>query len=145
MTSYLQGLCLVEGCFLDRSFLLELCESTRRMDTFDIPDTPLNPLTGALPVPDLRRAIHRLQLWASSVKPSAEGHAVPSCEKTQDEYLENLADWCNVGVHSVASTSGTEKQLRIPHGLISHVETLSFIDSYLTRMPLDMPEVSLSC
>lgn len=144
--SYLQALCLAEGRLLDRNFLVDLCEATCRIDAFDMPDSPLNPVTEVLPVPDLRRAIHHLQLWASddsAIKTeSSEIHAVSLCEITRDEHLENLADWTSVHVHPVASANGAEKQSQLPQSLISHVETLSFIDSYLTRMPLDTPEVS---
>jgi hypothetical protein len=137
--SYLQGLCLAEGCLLDRHFLLELCESTRQIDTFDMPDSPQNPLTKSLPVPDLKRAIHHLQLWTPigcAVEPqTAEIHAFSSCTKTRDECLDLAAN-------PTFSASGAEKQMR---GVISHAEILSFIDSYLTRRPLDTPDVSVFC
>ena len=63
-----------------------------------------------------------------------------------DEYLENLADWPNtVRIDPVASADDPEKQLQVLRGLMSHTETLSFIDSYLSRRPLDTTEVSFFC
>lgn len=144
--SYLQGLCLAEGHFVDRNILLQLCESTRRIDAFDVPDSPLNPLTGSLPVPDLRRAIHRLQLWRSvTTATEAEPGNVLTSEMSPDEYLEDLADWDAVRIDPVASKDDLEKQLQVLRGLMSHAETLSFIDSHLSRRPLDTPEVSNFC
>jgi len=142
--SYLQGLCLAESCLFDRNFLLELCESTCQIETFDMPDSLLNPLSGIFPMPDLRRIIHHLQLWASVARPiereAAEVHTFSSCEKTRDEYLDNLADWSSVGSNPFVSANSAEMHLRMLRDIFSHTDTLSFIDSYLTRMPLDTPD-----
>lgn len=108
-----------------------------------MPDSPLNPLNEALPVPDLRRAIHNLQLWISTESTRSEPPQILRFEK--DEYRENLADWNTVLTNSVASVNDAEKELRILRGLISHTETVSFIDSHLSRRPLDTPEVSIVC
>jgi hypothetical protein len=142
--SYLQGLCLAEGHLVDQQSLLQLCESTRRLDVFDMPDSPLNPLTAALPVPDLRRAIHRLQLGISITSTTEpELGRAPDSEKTRDEYLEDLADWSTVRVNPVASTDDVKKQLQTLRGLLSHTETLSLVDSHLNRRPLDTNEVGI--
>ena len=144
--SYLQGLCLAEGRLVDRNILLQLCGFTRRIDVFDMPDSPLNPLTGSLPVPDLRRAIHRLQLWRSiRTATEAEPDNVLTSEMSPDEYLEDLADWEAVRIDPVASEDDLEKQLQVLRGLMRHAETLSFIDSHLSRRPLDATEVSIFC
>jgi len=142
--SYLQCLCLAEGHFVDQSILLQLCESTRHIDAFDMPDSLLNPLTGYIPVPDLRWAIHRLQLWKSATE--AEPGNVITSEMSPDEYLEDLADWPQaVRIDPVASEDNPKKQLQVLRGLMSHVETLSFIDSHLSRRPLDATGVSIFC
>jgi hypothetical protein len=109
------------------------------MDVFDMPDWPLNPFTGALPVPDLRRAIHRLQLWVSTASTEPEPSEVPDLQQMKDEHLEELADWNTVG-HDPADDAA--KQLEVLRDLLSHTETLSFIDSRLTRKSTDTTEVS---
>jgi hypothetical protein len=146
--SYLQGLCLADGHLVDRNFLLDLCESTRQINSFDMPDSLLNPLTGTLPVPDLRRAIHHLQLWVSTIPATkSEPAQVLRPEKTEDEYLEDFADW-NTALVTPVDVHDAEKQLRVLRGLMSHTETLSFTDGHLSRRPLDTREVrssSMNC
>lgn len=144
--SYLQSICLAEGSLVDRSSLIDLCESTHHTNDFDTPDAPLNPLTARLPVPDLRRAIHCLQL-GSSLSATSEpnkAHGVSPAEKRRTEYLENLTDWSTAQVAAVLPTTDAQEHLRVLCRLIAHTDTMSFADSHLTRMPLDTSDVSTS-
>lgn len=142
--SYLQSICLAEGCLVDRTPLIELCESTHHTSDFDMPDAPLNPFTARLPVPDLRRAIHRLQLESSLavMSDSNEMHSVLSAETTRTEYMENVADWATAQVAAVSPATGLQERSRVLCRLITHTDTMSFVDSHLTRMPLDTSDVS---
>ncbi|KII95183.1 hypothetical protein PLICRDRAFT_34020 [Plicaturopsis crispa FD-325 SS-3] len=132
--SYLQGMCAAEGSFPDRDALVRLYETTAQLHTIDLPDVPLHPHTETLPKPDLRRAIHQLQLWCSN-----RGHAI-GYDTTDDRSLEDMAEW---GTHPNVKAPGAadrDLSIRALDRLAAHTELASFVDRHLVRRPLDAPE-----
>ena len=136
MASYLQAVCLAEKRPVERSFLTELAESTQPVDFLDIPDMPVNPLTRPFPGHDLRSTLHELQFLSST--PVACSTRV----KTPQERREDLADWSAIDLSTAQDDPGSFALLR---RMERHVDAVSYIDSFLTRDPLDTPEVRNIC
>lgn len=142
--SYLQGLCCAEGYLVERRSLLQLYESTYELSSIDLPDNPALPGSGYLPVPDLRRAIHNLQLWCPTNETHTQVGYTRQYKELHQDPFEELANW-------VCSTSGGDcpaEGLRENKGLTrewgthrshqhsaSYAELTSFVDSHLIRGP----------
>jgi len=113
--SYLYGLCMAEGYRPDRDSLVQLYESADDPSGFIIEPTARSP--------DLRRAIHALQLWCPSI------HGVPP-----DEYPRaHLWEYSTEDAHSLRRSE------------VSHAELASFMDSHLTRNGKNTFEVCSHC
>jgi hypothetical protein len=128
--SYLQLICMAQGHLVEFELLRQLYDTTHCLSSIDIPDEPLNPRTEGLPSKDLRRAIHSLQLYCSV------DNEFPESLKSRDDAMGRtlLAD--NISIIDA------EKQTRVLSDLYQHTDRLSFMDAFLSRPPLDSPEVS---
>lgn len=115
-TSYLHGLCVAEGYFPDRDYLAGLYESADDPFRLSVESTSRSP--------DLRRAIHSLQLWCPA------RHGVPPHEYPQTHLWEYL----------IADTTDS-----IRRSEASHAELVSFVDGHLTRNGIDASEVCSHC
>lgn len=142
--TYMQIMCLAEGRLFDHQSLIHLYESTNDLCPVDLPDAPIHPLSEGLPLPDLRKCIHRLQLHFSVPSQLPE----PILQSAVS--LEDIADWSSG--EAMGRASGTQflsrdsqEQAQLLRQLQTHTDLASFADCYLVRGPLETPEVSTSC
>jgi hypothetical protein len=135
-TSYLQSLALAEGYLIDRGAVEKLYASTYAACPADIPDVPLHPFSSPLPVPDLRRAIHNLQLRCYRGETGEKGKEPMSLEGL------NTAPPGQLFVGTVAQTDDIQAFRRL-YRTQKHTDTRSFVDAYLLRRPQDVMEVRM--
>src|SRR5436190_19653617 len=79
--SYLRGLCLAEGRFVERDAVMRLYESAQHASSIDHLDAHINAEDSS--VPDLRRTINQLQLSYHQGRSMLD----------REQALEDLADW----------------------------------------------------
>jgi hypothetical protein len=147
VASYLQGLCFLEGYQLDRTSLLQLCNSTYQLEPADVPNSFIPPTSNTSPAPDLRRTINRLQLRCTTT-PLQSGYI--SLWEVEENRIEDLSDWTwaiptdrktSTGssadqIHTAATGMGTEAPS--PRELAAYyADLISFVDSYLMRSTFD--------
>jgi len=144
-TSYLQSLCCAEGHVLEPESIARLYESAYDLNSIDFPDMPTNLMTASLPTPDLRRAIHCLQLWGPIKNHTPRPESFRGLYRRQDSF-EDL-DW-DLRIRTTPSKDEScpepQEQTRALHrSELYHADLMSFADSHLTRSPLDTPDVSI--
>lgn len=124
-TSYLQALCCAEGYLVDRSALSRFYDNPGSLEI-------------DLYTPDLRRAIHNLQLWCPA---NEKGTRAAICYQ-DDEKIEDALpwDWHSIGTES--SDASTRQTYSIDATDAYHAELVSFADCYLLRKFADMPKAS---
>lgn len=133
--SYLQGICLSQGDFIERSELIDLYDSPCDLNPLDIPDDPINPRNVGLPLPDLRRAIHQLQLLCVRVHDQGEQQG------QHPDKIGRLSQWD----HSMAQRDPVAimDAAGVLLEMAAHADLVSFIDCHLTRRPWDRTDVGL--
>ncbi|KAG1754043.1 uncharacterized protein EDB91DRAFT_1043911, partial [Suillus paluster] len=132
--TFLQCLCLTEGCAVPREKLIQLYETTYTTQSMDLPDAPLNPRTEPLPSPDLRRSITQLQLICTDATHEAE---IPQEAQGAAEYRPFLPLTISAETSADVSETSTEELWRWAS---TYTDCVSYTDSYLCRTSLDEHE-----
>jgi len=99
----------------------------------DLPDSPLNPRTDPLPLPDLRRSITQLQLICTD---AIHGATIPRQTHETTEYGLSLP--LTISAQTSANASTTEE---LWQWISNYADFVSYTDSFLCRTSLESCEV----
>ncbi|TFK75906.1 hypothetical protein BDN72DRAFT_874155 [Pluteus cervinus] len=139
--SYLQALCYSEGHQVERESLLSLYELTYEVNPIDLPDAPVISGNGDLPVADLRRTIHWLQMGCVKANNITRTDDMGEWEISQ-EPLEEIMEYGywerdGAGCHEPedeGSGLGRAGEARAAiEQVLVHADLISFADSQLMR------------
>ncbi|KAF8655270.1 hypothetical protein AX16_003171 [Volvariella volvacea WC 439] len=144
--SYLQAICCAEGAAMERNSLVELYDSTYEVMSIDLPEASGVSANGKLPVADLRRAIHSLQLWCVDASCLVRAGSGTEWKPSHDVVTSKGGDWHLVdekveqtgqGSSSALSAHLTRDPVYSPQGLV--LQQITTADDEIGHLMLEYP------